>query len=173
MLGIGSRIKHNSLGEGVVVNVKAASYLITFMNEGMKEIPADHKLEVIEKIDPDPDLVSLFDVERTLTSILKKYLDATENVSLGTKWINGKIILVPGDSKLSSKEIPMDVFFHKIVMVRDRLRVMEQRINASNLSEEEKINLQQYITKIYGSLTSFNILFKRIEDQFTGEKSGI
>jgi hypothetical protein len=66
----------------------------------------------------------------------------------------------------------MDVFFNKIIMLRDRLRVMEQRINASEkLSEEDKINLQQYLTRIYGSLTTFNVLFKEEKDYFVGERS--
>ena len=81
------------------------------------------------------------------------------------------MILKPDDSSLKPKEIPIEAFFHKIVMVRDRLRVMEQRINASELlSDEDKINLQQYITRIYGSLTTFNVLFKNKEDYFVGEK---
>ncbi|MFZ1255152.1 MAG: hypothetical protein WAR77_02315, partial [Saprospiraceae bacterium] len=71
---------------------------------------------------------------------------------------------------LKEKEIPIEKFFHKIVMLRDRLRVMEQRINSSNLTDEEKINLQQYITRIYGSLTTFNVLFRHKEHQFVGEK---
>jgi len=78
--------------------------------------------------------------------------------------------LIPGEAGLKPKEIPIETFFHKIVMLRDRLRVMEQRINASDLSDEEKVNLQQYITRIYGSLTTFNILFKNKEDNFVGEK---
>lgn len=82
------------------------------------------------------------------------------------------MILKPGDSGLKEKEIPIDVFFNKIVMLRDRLRVMEQRINAHDkLSNEDKINLQQYITRIYGSLTTFNVLFKYRTDYFEGEKS--
>ena len=85
---------------------------------------------------------------------------------------NGQMILKPADTALKEKEIPIEVFFHKIVMLRDRLRVMEQRINAhKSLSDEDKIDLQQYITRIYGSLTTFNILFKHQSDQFVGEKS--
>jgi len=82
------------------------------------------------------------------------------------------MILKPGDSTLKEKEIPVETFFHKIVMLRDRLRVMEQRINAHKiLTDEDKIDLQQYITRIYGSLTTFNVLFKHQSDQFVGEKS--
>jgi hypothetical protein len=69
--------------------------------------------------------------------------------------------------------MPIDAFFHKIVMVRDRLRVLEQRINASQLDDEEKVNIQQYITKIYGSLTSFNLLFKHQHQQFVGERATV
>jgi predicted RNase H-like nuclease len=79
--------------------------------------------------------------------------------------------LVPGQASLAHKDVPIDVFFHKIVMLRDRLRVMEQKINASKLEEIEKVELQQYITRIYGSLTTFNILFKSQNDYFVGEKS--
>ena len=79
--------------------------------------------------------------------------------------------LKPGDTSLKSKEVPIDVFFNKIVMLRDRLRVLEQRINSHDkLTEEDKVNMQQYITRCYGSLTTFNVLFKYTTDQFVGEK---
>ncbi|HRN99088.1 MAG TPA: hypothetical protein PLA69_07240, partial [Flavobacterium sp.] len=80
-------------------------------------------------------------------------------------------VLEPGQQGVQGKEVPIDTFFHKIVMVRDRLRVMEQKINASNLSDGEKVELQQYITRIYGSLTTFNVLFKSQSDYFVGEKT--
>lgn len=95
----------------------------------------------------------------------------SEVVSLGDRWQKGMMILQPADKTLKPKEIPIEDFFHKIVMLRDRLRVMEQQINAhKQLSDEDKVNLQQYITRIYGSLTTFNVLFKNKEQWFIGEK---
>jgi hypothetical protein len=81
------------------------------------------------------------------------------------------MILQPADKSQKGKEIPIDVFFHKIVMLRDRLRVLEQQINAhKQLSDEDKVNLQQYVTRIYGSLTTFNVLFRNKEQWFIGDK---
>ena len=83
------------------------------------------------------------------------------------------MVLTPGEDGLKSKEVPIETFFHKIVMLRDRLRVLEQNINShAKLSDEDKVNLQQYITRCYGSLTTFNVLFDRKEDWFVGEKKG-
>ncbi|MCK8495931.1 hypothetical protein M0L20_28960 [Spirosoma sp. RP8] len=176
LLGIGSRISHAEFGDGVIINLKASGYTITFLNQGVKVLKFDTPLTVIEAIEPDDDLISLFDVEQALNRVLKRWAteagsDHTEVVPLGDKWKGGKLILKPGRTDLVQKEMPIDAFFHKIVMVRDRLRVLEQRVNASRLDDEEKINIQQYITKIYGSLTSFNLLFKNQEQQFVGEKS--
>ena len=170
LLGIGSRVCHPEFGNGVVVNLKSTGYTITFFEEGVKVLKFDAPLTVIEHIEPDSDNVSLFDVEQALTRVLQRWSDQTEVVPLGDKWKGGKLILKPGRADLSVKEIPIDGFFHKIVMVRDRLRVLEQRVNASALDDEEKVNIQQYITRIYGSLTSFNLLFKHPHQQFTGEK---
>jgi hypothetical protein len=81
------------------------------------------------------------------------------------------MLLQPKDTSQKPKEIPIDIFFHKIVMLRDRIRVLEQQINAhKKLSDEEKVNLQQYITRVYGTLTTFNVLFRNKEQWFMGEK---
>jgi hypothetical protein len=172
-LGIGSRVKHHEYGEGVVINVKPTTYYITFIKEGAKDISrTNNNLEIIEAVDAPEDLVSSAEIEKTLIGILRRWTDVQEEVFLHNKWQGGKLVFYPADKNLQAKEIPVDTFFHKIVMLRDRLRVMEQRINAHNImTDEDKINLQQYITKIYGSLTSFNFLFKYAHNQFVGEKT--
>ncbi len=171
LLGIGSRIKHPSFGNGVVIRLNKRSYDICFIDSGIKSVLKDVELEVIEQTEAEYK-ESFSEAEEALMKILRAFSDITELVPLGEKWKNGVMILKPGDTSLKPKDIPIEMFFHKIVMLRDRLRVMEQRINAHKiLTDEDKIDLQQYITRIYGSLTTFNILFKYQGDQFTGEKS--
>lgn len=172
LLGIGSRINHSEYGKGVVTNVTSKHYWVTFIENGLETIELDCEFEVIEAAEDEVDTISFFEVESSLVQILKKWSDVTEVISIADKWKGGKLILEPADTSLQSKEIPIDGFFHKITMVRDRLRVMEQKINASkNLDEQEKIDLQQYITRSYGSLTTFNVLFKLKTQQFVGQKS--
>lgn len=173
LLGIGSRISHSDFGKGVVTNVTSRHYWVTFIDKGLETIELDSEFEVIERANADDvDTVSLFDVESSLVEILKKWSDASEVVPIADKWKGGNLIMEPGDTALQSKEVPIDTFFHKIVMLRDRLRVMEQKINSSkNLDEQEKIDLQQYITRCYGSLTTFNVLFKQKTQQFSGQSS--
>lgn len=171
LLGIGSRINHTEHGKGVITNVTSQHYWVTFIENGLETIDIDSNFEVIEAADSDVDTVSFFDVERSLVNILKKWSDVSEIVPIADKYKGGKLILEPADTNMKSYELPIDTFFHKITMVRDRLRVMEQRINASDLDEQGKIDLQQYITRIYGSLTSFNILFKSKNHNFVGQRS--
>lgn len=172
-VGIGSRVRHPEFGEGVVINIKPKTYLVVFMQRGKIEVSKSYtNLEITDLVEPETDLVSLKDVEKIFTSIIKRYSDLQETVPMGAKWLGGKMILQPASPTLKPKEVPIDAFFHKITMLRDRLRVLEQRINSNDkLAEEEKINLQQYITRIYGSLTTFNVLFRDDADHFVGEKS--
>lgn len=170
LLGIGSRLKHPQLGLGVVTNVTTKHYWVTFIENGLETIEIDSEFEVIEALEDEVDSVSFYEVEKTLKSILQKYSDVTQIVPIADKWKGGKLILEPGTAT-QNKEVPIDTFFNKIIMVRDRLRVMEQKINSSNLDNAEKVELQQYITRCYGSLTTFNVLFKSTNDYFVGEKT--
>ena len=172
ILGVGSRVRHPAYGDGAVILIHKAAYDVCFMQYGIKTVGKEYSAwEVIEAIPPKEE-VSFSEAEKSLMKILKHWSDVTQIIPLGDKWKNGKMILKPGEAGLQEKVIPIDQFFHKIVMVRDRLRVMEQRINSSKLlSDEDKVNLQQYITRIYGSLTTFNVLFKYKEDHFVGDRS--
>ena len=170
ILGIGSRIKHPTYGMGVVTNVTSKMYWVTFIDNGLETIAIDDEFEIIEGVEDEVDTVSFYEVEKTLRDLLKRYSDISEVIPIADKWKGGTLVMQPGDSNLADKELPIDTFFHKIVMVRDRIRVMEQKINSSNLEEQEKIDLQQYITRIYGSLTTFNVLFKNKSQQFIGSK---
>lgn len=173
ILGIGSRINHPQHGKGVVTNVTAKMYWVTFIENGLETIAVDDEFEVIEAAEDEVDSVSLYDVEKSLRDILKKWNGISEIVPIADKWKGGTMILQPGNKDLSSKDIPIDTFFHKIIMLRDRLRVMEQKINISKgLDAQEKVDLQQYITRCYGSLTTFNILFKSPSQNFKGDIKG-
>lgn len=172
ILGIGSRVKHPAYGGGVVIAIDVAAYKVAFMQFGIKHVGKTYaEWEIIEAV-PFLEEISYTAAEKSLMKILRSWSDVSEVVEIGDKWDGGVLIMKPGDDGLKSKEIPIDTFFHKIVMIRDRVRVMEQRVNSSSkLSDEDKVNLQQYITRIYGSLTSFNVLFKYKEDYFVGDKS--
>ena len=172
LLGIGSRINHSEYGKGVVTNVTSKHYWVTFMENGLETIELDSNFDVIEAVEDEVDTISFSEVEQSLISILKRWSDASSITPIADKWKGGSLVLKPGDANLSGKEIPLDTFFHKIVMVRDRIRVMEQKKNSrNNLDDQEKVDLQQYITRIYGSLTTFNVLFKNQSDNFVGEKT--
>ena len=172
-LGIGTRLQHTLHGPGVIVGVKYATYLISFINSGIKEIDkTDEKLDEIIPENVTEEIETNSDMEKSLLKILRLWGGFSEIVPLGDRWQHGTMLLQPADKTLKPKEIPIEDFFHKIVMLRDRMRVLEQNINSSKtLSDEEKVNLQQYITRCYGSLTTFNVLFRNKEHWFVGEKS--
>ena len=171
-LGIGTRLQHTHYGPGVIVGIRYATYLISFINHGVKEIDkTDEKLDEIIPENVTEEIETHSDVERSLLKILRLWGGVQEKVPLGDRWIGGTMLLQPADKTLKPKEIPVDDFFHKIVMLRDRLRVLEQNINSNKkLSDEDKVNMQQYVTRCYGSLTTFNVLFKNKEHWFVGEK---
>lgn len=173
LLGIGTRLQHTKFGPGVIVGVRYATYLISFINEGIKEIEkTDSGLDEIIPENVSAEVETTSELEKSLLNILRQWNGIGEPVPLGDKWKGGTMLLQPADKSLKPKEVPVEVFFHKIVMLRDRLRVLEQNINSHKLlSDEDKVSLQQYITRIYGSLTTFNVLFRDKEQYFVGEKS--
>ena len=110
------------------------------------------------------------DLELLLRRIIREETGLTPAVP-AAKWRGGTLVLRPGTAGLQEKSWPIETFFHKIVMLRNRLRTLEQQINASAVPEDAKVKLQSYISGCYGSLTSFNVLFADDDDQFTGNSS--
>ena len=107
------------------------------------------------------------DLEALLRRIIREESGVTPAVP-ADKWRDGLLVLRPGTPGLQEKSWPIETFFHKVVMLRNRLRTLEQQVNASDLSEAEKVKLQSYISGCYGTLTSFNVLFADEGDQFKG-----
>jgi hypothetical protein len=173
-LAIGMNVRHPQYGEGVVKAITEHTADIVFA-EGRKTIEPE-----TSGVQPAEAQVSITGLEIPLQTLIDRVVAKTvsqlglerpdTNVEqLGVRWHGGKVVLHPADAALQTKEIPIDVFFHKIVMVRNNLRVLEQKINAhEKLTDAEKVEMQQYITRSYGSLTTFNILFRNKEDQFSG-----
>lgn len=127
--------------------------------------PLSLKAPLPEEIDIDMDIGEF---RRVLREVLSEELGIGE-AELGGRWEGGELVLKPGKPGIQEKRVPLDAFFHKIVMVRDKLRVLEQKINTNeSLSDADKVQLQAYVTGCYGSLTTFNVLFARKEDQFAG-----
>jgi hypothetical protein len=174
-LTVGLRVKHPQYGVGTV---KAVS-------EHLAEIRFDDALRSI-----DPELGEVTPAEPSLAVSgleisLRQFVESTiEEVigrlgfekpdavveQLGARWLKGKAVLHPADPTVQTKEVPLEVLFHKIVGIRNQLRVLEQKINAHTvLSDAEKVDMQQYITRCYGSLTTFNLLFKNKADQFSSK----
>ena len=110
---------------------------------------------------------STTDLELLLRRIIREETGIT-TVTPAEKWRGGALVLRPGTPGLQEKSIPIETFFHKVVMLRNRLRTLEQQVNASDLPDDAKVKLQAYVSGCYGSLTTFNVLFADEDDQFQG-----
>ena len=110
---------------------------------------------------------SVDDLEMLLRRIIREETGITP-VSPAERWRGGTLVLRPGTPGLQEKIWPIETFFHKIIMLRNRLRTLEQQVNASDLPDDAKVKLQAYVSGCYGTLTSFNVLFADEEDQFKG-----
>ncbi|MCW5898146.1 MAG: hypothetical protein KIT10_02665 [Flavobacteriales bacterium] len=170
---IGARVKHPAMGTGVVHDIDDRTVHVFFKDHGEQAI--SRSFQGLEVTAPGPELpgaeLDMEAVEEALRNVLEQMQLPQRPVEMASKYEGGTLEMKPRDASLKSKELPIDAFFHKIVMIRDRFRVLEQKINAHpKLSEQDKVELQQYITRCYGSLTTFNILFEDKEDHFVGQK---
>ena len=171
-LHIGMKVRHPQYGVGVVKTISEATAEIQF-DDGRRTVAPEPS--GIESAEPQ---VSIHGLDLPLAQLVQQSVDATIQKlglekpdavvgQLAARWHKGRAVLHPTDPALQTKEVPLEILFHKIVGIRNQLRVLEQKINAHPvLNDGEKIDMQQYITRCYGSLTTFNILFKEKEDQF-------
>jgi len=172
-LHIGMRVRHPQYGVGVVKALTELSADISFDDARRTIAPASSELTPAEPTAAVSELqvpLSNFihETAHAIVEALGLEKDETIVQGIANRWQNGTLVLRPADASVQAKEVPLETFFHKIVMIRNNLRVLEQKVNASDkLSDADKVELQQYITRCYGSLTTFNILFKKKEDQFS------
>jgi hypothetical protein len=155
--GIGSIVRHIQFGLGRVVAYEAGHYVIVFKNADTRRVAFGYDGLDVEQPKGDPEIDR---IRQAMRDVLGDHGWLDIDLELGSRWIGGTTRLVPGKPDAQPKDIPIESLFKKIVAVRDRLRVLEQRINAHpTLAPEEKLELQGYITRCYGSLTTFNVLF--------------
>ncbi|TXI79577.1 MAG: hypothetical protein E6Q44_08990 [Flavobacteriales bacterium] len=173
-ISIGARVKHPTMGVGVVYDIDARTVHVFFREHG--EQPISRGFEGLVVIGPGVEItqepLDLDHVRDALREVLEEMQTPQRPAHMAARYEGGMLEIKPRDPALKSKEVPIEEFFHKIVMIRDRFRVLEQKINAyDKLSEQDKVELQQYITRCYGTLTTFNILFEDKEDHFVGQKA--
>jgi hypothetical protein len=171
-LHVGMEVRHPQYGLGTVRTISETSADILF-SDGKHTVapeaaglePAEPQAGISGLTLPLTQLIT--DTVEAVSAKLGLEKPADSVPKLGVRWHKGRLVMHPADPTLQTKEVEMEVFFHKIVMVRNQLRVLEQKINAhEKLSDAEKVEMQQYITRCYGSMTTFNVLFREKEDQF-------
>jgi len=171
-LHIGMKVRHPQYGIGVVKSLTEQTAEIAFEDALRKVAPASSDLQPAEATATLSELAMplaklIHDTAHAMVEALGLEQKDMLVEGLATRWQRGTLVMQPVDTSLQPKEVPLETFFHKIVMIRNNLRVLEQKVNASDkLSDADKFDLQQYITRCYGSLTTFNILFKNKDDQF-------
>ena len=171
-LHVGMNVRHPQYGAGIIKSVSETAAEIQF-NDGKRAVAPE-----ASGLEPAEARAAIHGLDQPLAQFIQQTVDAALHrlgldrpdsavEKLGSRWHNGKLVMHPADPTLQAKEVPLETFFHKIVGMRNQLRVLEQKINAhEKLSDGEKVEMQQYISRCYGSMTTFNVLFKDKEDQF-------
>ena len=164
---LGSIVRHRDFGRGRVVAYDRDRYVILFPGGDAKSVAFDFDGLAEEESAGDPEMARIVQAMREVLGD-HGWLDV--DLELGRRWVGGTLRLVPGRDETQVKDVPIEVFLKKLIGIRDRLRVLEQKVNShASLSGEEKLELQGYITRCYGSLTTFNVLFANRASWFVGQ----
>jgi hypothetical protein len=165
--GVGTVVAHPHFGRGKVVAYELDTYVVLFKGGETKKVAFTFDPMVAEQVVSDPEIDR---IKYAVQEVLGDYGWLDVDLEMGKRWIGGTMRLIPGKDDTQPKDIPLEMLFKKIIGIRDKLRVLEQKINAhAVLSPEEKLELDGYITRCYGSLTTFNVLFTNKESQFKGQ----
>ena len=163
---IGAIVKHRTFGLGRIAGYEAPFYVVHFKGE-VQRVPFVYQdLTVVES----QDSYDAAAVKAAVREVLGDYGAIETDLELGSRWVGGVMRLIPGREGTQAKDVPIDAFFKKIIGVREKLRVLEQKINNHpKLDGAEKVELEAYITRCYGSLTTFNSLFANKTSHFSGD----
>ena len=166
-LALNTIVSHPLFGTGHIVAYEGDCYVTLFKGGDVKHVAFTFDAMTAETIVGDPQ----FDLLKTaIREVLGDYGWLDVDLEMAKRWVGGSMKLIPGKTDTQSKDVPLEMFFKKIIAIRDKLRVLEQKINAHPvLTPEEKLDLEGYITRCYGSLTTFNVLFQAKESQFRGQ----
>ena len=166
-MGIGTVVTHPAFGRGRIAGYEGEGYVVVFKNAEVTRVAFTFEAMKPEGGSGDPELDR---IKQAVSEVFGDYGWLDVDLELGKRWIGGTLKMIPGKESTQPKDVPIEMFFKKIIGIRDKLRVLEQKINAHpGLSSEDKIEMEGYITRCYGSLTTFNSLFAEKASQFRGQ----
>lgn len=163
--GIGTMVRHPSFGLGRIVGYEGDQYAVQFKGDEVRLVASYFDMEAVS-LDGDPELDR---IKQAVREVFQDFGWLDPDLEMPSRWRGGRLDMIPGKEDTQSKSVPIETFFKKVIGIREKLRVLEQKINNhSSLSQEEKLELEGYVTRCYGSLTSFNNLFRDEMSQFRG-----
>ena len=167
--GLGTVVNHPLFARGRVLAYDADAYVVIFKGGETKRVAFSFEAMTAAELAGDPETDRL---KQAMREVLNDYGWLDVDLEMGKRWTGGTLKLIPGKEEIQSREFPIEMFFKKIIGLRDKLRVLEQKVNSHPvLSPEDKIEMEGYITRCYGSLTTFNVLFASKDSQFKGQST--